>query len=95
MKGKITLLTGAAVGYVLGTRAGRERYDAMKRQAESLWRNPKVQEKAQAAQDFAKEKAPEMQQKVTGVVQDKMGHGSSADHSTDFSTVSSPGGHLG
>jgi membrane protein DedA with SNARE-associated domain len=27
MKGKITLLVGGAVGYVLGTRAGRERYD--------------------------------------------------------------------
>ena len=57
MKAKITLLVGGAVGYVLGTRAGRERYEQIKNQAQAVWTNPKVQEKATAAQDFAKEKA--------------------------------------
>jgi len=64
MKGKITLLVGGAVGYVLGTRAGRERYEQIKSQAQSLWGNPKVQEKASQAQDLAREKGPEMGQKV-------------------------------
>jgi hypothetical protein len=64
MKGKIALLVGGAAGYVLGTRAGRERYEQIKSQAQSLWANPKVQEtKAQAA-DYAREKAPEVQHKV-------------------------------
>jgi len=73
MKGKITLLAGTAIGYVLGTRAGRERYEQIKSQAQSLWGNPKVQEKAAAAQDFAKQKAPEVQQKVKETVQKSSG----------------------
>jgi hypothetical protein len=64
VKGKITLLVGGAVGYVLGTRAGRERYDEIVSQARGLWENPKVQEKAHQATDLAKEKAPEVQKKV-------------------------------
>jgi SLT domain-containing protein len=64
VKGKITLLVGGAVGYVLGTRAGRERYDEIVTQARGLWQNPKVQEQAHKATDLAKEKAPEVQKKV-------------------------------
>jgi hypothetical protein len=64
MKGKIMLLAGGAVGYVLGARAGRERYEQNMSQAQSLWHNPTVQEKASQAQDLAKEKGPEVGQKV-------------------------------
>ena len=64
MKGKITLLVGGAVGYVLGTRAGRQRYEQMKSQAQSLWKNPKVQAKATQAQDYAREKAPVVKEKA-------------------------------
>jgi hypothetical protein len=64
MKGKIAVLVGGAVGYVLGTRAGRERYEQIKTQAQSLWQNPKVRETASQAQDYAKEKAPEVRHKV-------------------------------
>ncbi len=32
MKGKIGLVVGLGVGYVLGTRAGRERYEQIKTQ---------------------------------------------------------------
>ena len=35
-------------------------------QAQSVWTNPKVQEKATKAQDFAKEKAPIVKDKATG-----------------------------
>jgi hypothetical protein len=64
MKGKITLLAGGAIGYVLGARAGHQRYEQIKSQAQSLWNNPKVQEKATQAQDFAKDKAPEVKDKA-------------------------------
>ncbi len=43
MKGKIAFVLGAAVGYVLGTRAGRERYEQIKRGAETLWQTGPVQ----------------------------------------------------
>ena len=49
MKLKLTFLAGAAVGYVLGARAGRGRYEEIKNQAETLWQDPRVQEKVTAA----------------------------------------------
>ncbi len=66
MKGRVALLTGAAVGYVLGTRAGRERYEQIKTQARGIWQSPTVQEKASQAQDYAKQKAPEVRDKAVG-----------------------------
>jgi hypothetical protein len=64
MKGKITLLVGGAVGYVLGSRAGRQRYEQIKSQAQSLWTSPKVQAKKAKAQDYAKDKAPVVKEKA-------------------------------
>ena len=37
MKGKAGLVIGLAVGYVLGTRAGRERYEQIKEQWLKVW----------------------------------------------------------
>ncbi len=65
MKLKLTFLAGAATGYILGTRAGRDRYDEMKKQADALWHDPRVQEKVSAAGDTVKEKAPEVGAKLT------------------------------
>lgn len=67
MKGKLLILAGAAVGYVLGTRAGRQRYEEIKGRADALWHDPKVQQKVSDAQHAVKTKAPELQEKVTEV----------------------------
>ncbi len=64
--GKLSMLAGGAVGYVLGTRAGRERYEQMKRQAQRVWNDPRVQGKASQVTDVAKEKAAGVADKVTG-----------------------------
>jgi hypothetical protein len=65
MKAKLALLVGAAAGYVLGTRAGRERYEQIKSTASDLWQNNHVQETVSGAESFVTAKAPDMQQKVT------------------------------
>ena len=57
MKGKAGLVVGLAVGYVLGTRAGRERYDQIKEQWMKVWNLPAVQEQVGKAKDFAKSTA--------------------------------------
>ena len=44
MKGKIGFVLGAALGYVLGSRAGRERYEQIKRGAQAVWETPLVQQ---------------------------------------------------
>jgi hypothetical protein len=63
---KLLLLTGAAVGYVLGTRAGRERYEQMKSKAQGFAKDPRVQQKAREATTAVKENAPVVKDKVAG-----------------------------
>lgn len=60
MKGKILLVVGVGVGYVLGARAGRERYEEIKRAASKLWNSPRVQRQFDEAEGFVKDKAPEV-----------------------------------
>lgn len=60
MRGKLLLVVGLAAGYVLGARAGRERYEDIKRTAAKLWNSPGVQRQVRTAEDFAKDKAPEV-----------------------------------
>lgn len=80
---KITMAAAAAAGYVMGTRAGRERYEQISEKATSLWNHPKVQEGAEKAQEVAQEKAPGLKDKVAS----KMGKGSkSKDQSDPFAS---------
>lgn len=60
MKGKVLLVVGIGVGYVLGARAGRERYEDIKRVAEKFWSDPRVQKQVTVAEDFVKDKAPDV-----------------------------------
>lgn len=54
MKGKIGLVVGLGVGYVLGSRAGRERYEQIKTQWLKVWNLDPVQDRVTRVQDFAK-----------------------------------------
>lgn len=49
---------GIAVGYVLGTREGRERYDAMKAKVTELWENPRVARARKDVEAYARQQAP-------------------------------------
>lgn len=46
MRFRMPFVMGVAVGYVLGSRAGRERYEQIKRTAQRVADNPRVQEAA-------------------------------------------------
>lgn len=67
MKGKLLVLAGAAVGYVLGTRAGRQRYEEIKGRADALWHDPKVQQRVSEAEDAVRARAPQVQERITDV----------------------------
>lgn len=56
MKGKVAFVFGAAVGYVLGTRAGRERYAQIKRGAQAIWETAPVQRGVDIVRDAAQER---------------------------------------
>ncbi len=53
MRGKLLLAVGLAAGYVLGSRAGRKRYEQIKAAAQTVWETPRVQNSVDAAKDFA------------------------------------------
>jgi Flp pilus assembly protein TadD len=74
---KLTMLTAAAAGYVLGARAGRERYEQIAAGARSVARNPKVQSARKQTQAAAAEKAKQAASTVSDKVSDKVGHGDS------------------
>ncbi|MBS2938610.1 hypothetical protein KDN32_12775 [Nocardioides sp. J2M5] len=71
---KLTLLLAAGAGYVLGARAGRERYEQIKKAATRVKDDPRVQEKTHQAADLAREKA----QAAAPVVKDTVTSAASA-----------------
>ena len=73
MRGKLVFATGAAIGYVLGARAGRRSYEKIAARASALWNDEKVQKTVNDAQSFVKEKAPVVQQKVTETAKGAVG----------------------
>ena len=52
MRGKLLFVTGAAVGYVLGARAGRKRYEQIISAANKVWESPGIQKQVTAVEDF-------------------------------------------
>ena len=64
MKGKIAFVLGAAVGYVLGTRAGRERYEQIKQGAASLWNTAPVQRGVGVVRDAAQVRVDQVKDSV-------------------------------
>lgn len=72
MRTKAAFLIGGALGYVLGTRAGREQFDKLRTQAQNLWEDPRVQSTVsdveERATNLVKERGPEIREKVTDAV---------------------------
>jgi len=73
MRGKLFFITGVGIGYVLGTRAGREKFDQMVAQARKVWESPTVQEAAGVVQAQAAKLYDDGKQVVTDQVH-KLSH---------------------
>lgn len=75
MKGKLAVLMGFGAGYVLGTRAGRDRYEQLKGQAQRVWQDPRVQQRKEQATHMIKEQGGHAKERIQDRVQ---GNGSEA-----------------
>lgn len=62
---KLILLAAVAVGYVLGAKAGRSRYEQIRSTFTTVKDDPRVQQAAATAASTAKEQAPVVANKVT------------------------------
>ena len=87
---KLTMLVVGAAGYVLGTRAGRERYEQIKQKATTLWNDPKVQSAVDDVQTQARQTGADVGHKVADAagdakfkVTDKVQGGGDADPASD------------
>lgn len=88
---KLMFLGAGAIGYVLGAKAGRERYEQIAEQAQKLRQNPKVQQKVDEAKSMAHDAAGT----AVGKVKEQAGGGSSAPAGTSPSATSTPTGATG
>lgn len=78
MKGKLGIVVGLGVGYVLGTRAGRERYEQIKTQWLKIWHLDPVQKQVERAKGYVGDKVAAVPGAVwTGVVKVVKAAGSS------------------
>lgn len=72
MRTKAAFLIGGAIGYLIGTRGGRQTLAQVREQAVKAWQDPRVQEAVadgqQRATAFVQEKAPELREMVSGAV---------------------------
>ncbi len=91
MMKKLMFVGAGAVGYVLGAKAGRERYDQIAEQARRLRSNPTVQQKVDQAKHVAKDAAGTAADKA----RDRVGGGSSTPDGTSPNATSTPTGATG
>ncbi|WP_243738329.1 YtxH domain-containing protein [Cellulomonas shaoxiangyii] len=89
MKGKLTFLVGAGVGYLLGTRAGRQQFEKIKGWATETWQDPRVQgyvkDAESAATDFAKTQGGALKEKAVSTAKSAF-HKGDSDESADEPT---------
>ena len=64
---KLLLLAVAGAGYVLGAKAGRQRYEQIKQTFVKVKDDPRVQSAASTVADTAKQQAPVVKDKVAAV----------------------------
>ena len=103
MPSKGTFLAGFATGYVLGSRAGRQRYEQIRRAARSVASSPTVQRTTSSLQHQAGDALSTVRDKATAAVGEKLqdkrpawlGSGASNAPSGDATWAAGSNGHVG
>ena len=94
MKGKLGVLIGFGAGYVLGARAGRERYEQIVDELRRVRNDPRVQraadqamgvaaEQAQHVRDAAADKAHQVAEQAQAAAKERMPGSSTGDDKPD------------
>jgi hypothetical protein len=87
MRGKLMFISGLAAGFVLGSRAGREKYEEIRANAKKVWEHPTVQEAAGVAQAQANKLYTEGKDKINqSKVGEKLHTTGSSSSTTDTTT---------
>jgi hypothetical protein len=73
MRSKATFLAGFATGYVLGSRAGRARYEQIRQATRSFMANPTVQSTASTLQHQAGDVLTTAKDKAADTLSEKLG----------------------
>ena len=60
MRGKIIFVAGIGVGYVLGAKAGRQRYEQIASAADKLWSSKAVAKPRAEVQHFVETQTPKV-----------------------------------
>jgi sRNA-binding protein len=66
-KSLFVIAFGVAVGYVLGARAGRERYEEIVGRVNGVWQDPRVSRARREAAQYAREQAPVIAERAQAV----------------------------
>ncbi|MEE1842383.1 MULTISPECIES: YtxH domain-containing protein [unclassified Streptomyces] len=72
MRYRLTFIAGLALGYVIGTRAGRERYEQLKKSARQFAQNPAVRNTAESAAQSGRDLAGKAYHAVSEKVGEKV-----------------------
>ena len=88
MRGKLMFITGLAAGFVLGSRAGREKYEEIRTSAKKVWEHPSVQEAAGVAQAQATKLYSESKDKLQSSKLGEKLQTSGTDSTTELSAPS-------
>lgn len=77
MRSTLTFALGAGVGYVLGTRAGREKFDRMAVRARRAWQSPTVQDQvtrtSRLVTETLREQRSSLTERATRAAKDTLG----------------------
>jgi hypothetical protein len=66
---KLTILVAAGIGYVLGAKAGRTRYEQIRTATRRVAGNPQVRSAARHAQETVQHQAPAVKEKVVAAAE--------------------------